>query len=149
MEVPSYVRAVSLKADGRGGEITIPSFSIRHMHPLASLAWNAVSLMEGGRGRGGEAIPSSSQSLTSRGSLGFVRVSPEAVQWLQDRIHKIGICFFSGYHLVSEVPRMDCVCLLWLLHKFHFLTAPLTACREGWGAACTQTHHRIHSSSTY
>ena len=49
----------------------------------------------------------------------------QCIQWSQDRIHKIGISVFSGYHLVSEVPRMDCVCLLWLLHKFHFLTAPV------------------------
>ena len=70
MEVPSYVRAVSWKADGRGGEITIPSFSI---HSLVSLPSDVVSLRAGGRGGEGGGIPSlpSSQCSTSRGSLGL------------------------------------------------------------------------------
>jgi hypothetical protein len=65
MEVPSFVHAVNWKADGRGGKVAIPSFSIRHMNPLASLA---VSWVGGGRGGegGGIAIPSlsSSQRIT-------------------------------------------------------------------------------------
>ena len=49
--------------------------------------------------------------LHHTGSLGFVRV----VQWSRERIHKEGYLCFLRF-----TP-----CLLWLLHKFHFLTAPV------------------------
>ena len=119
MEVPSCGRAVSWKGDGTEGETAIPLFSIHCKHPLA---WKAVSWREGGRGgEGGEtSIPSlsSSRCPTSRGSL---------------------VCSGPDHEFTKEGP-----CLLWLLHKFHFLTGPLVPPREGRAAHTNPPHPLLY-----